>query len=172
MNYTFAQKAFSQWPFSIAQVVGWGPHFEDLASGLAEFAVDGTVVSVINPERPRGLPEQPLRGIQFNHIEGSATSFNSFRQADLADCDSILLGKMLTPPSCHQSHSCLWYHLPHYCLIAAHWKVVLNDATPSLLLHGSAGGNTPALCDSSCAFICLSKLFCDIYVYLYHAYTT
>lgn len=74
-------------------MVGWGPHFEDLAAGLAEFAVEGTRVNVINPERPRGLPEQPLRGCQFNHIQGSATSFNSFREAELADCDSILLGQ-------------------------------------------------------------------------------
>lgn len=77
------------------QVVGWGHHFEDLASGLAEFAVEGTQVNVINPERPRGLPEVPLRGCQFHHIEGSATSFQSFRQADLADCDSILLGQTM-----------------------------------------------------------------------------
>lgn len=65
---------------------------EELAAGLAEFAVDGTVVTVISPDRPRGLPEEPLRGCTFRHVEGSPTSFQSFHQAGLAECDSLLLG--------------------------------------------------------------------------------
>lgn len=74
------------------QVVGWGDQVEELAAGLAEFAVDGTVVTVISPDRPRGLPEEPLRGCTFRHVEGSPTSFQSFHQAGLAECDSLLLG--------------------------------------------------------------------------------
>ena len=63
-------------------------------------------MNVINPERPRGLPELPLRGCQFHHIEGSATSFQSFRQAELADCDSILLGPS-TCTTCVHVYACV-----------------------------------------------------------------
>ena len=73
------------------QVVGWGEDVEELATGLAEFAVDGTLVTVISSERPQGLPES-LRGCRFRHVHGSPTSFSSFHQAGLADCDSLLLG--------------------------------------------------------------------------------
>ena len=75
----------------MVQVVGWGDNVEELAAGLAEFAVEGTLVTVISPERPYGLPEA-LRGCRFRHVEGSPTSFSSFHQAGLADCDSLLLG--------------------------------------------------------------------------------
>ena len=74
------------------QVVGWGGDVEELAAGLAEFAVDGTLVTVISSERPQGLPDR-LRGCRFRHVEGSPTSFSSFHQAGLADCDSLLLGE-------------------------------------------------------------------------------
>ena len=69
---------------------------EELASGLAEFAVEGTQVTVISPERPSGLPEGPLRGCKFKHVKGSSTSFKTFHQAGMAECDSLLLGM---PPS-------------------------------------------------------------------------
>ena len=109
-------------------MVGWGPHFEDLAAGLAEFAVEGTRVNVINPERPRGLPEQPLRGCQFNHIQGSATSFNSFREAELADCDSILLGQPPLLATALHSTLLLCQLVAKACLLYArlfvdHWEV-------------------------------------------------
>lgn len=84
-------------PFMLQQVVGWGGDVEELATGLAEFAVDGTLVTVISSERPQGLPEA-LRGCTFQHVEGSPTSFSSFHQAGLADCDSLLLGGPLPPP--------------------------------------------------------------------------
>lgn len=80
-------------------VVGWGDSLEELAAGLAEFAVDGTLVTVISPERPRGLPMGPLRGCQFRHVEGSPTSFQSFHQAGVAECDSLLLGGLMNMPS-------------------------------------------------------------------------
>ncbi|KAL3151949.1 hypothetical protein ABBQ32_001075 [Trebouxia sp. C0010 RCD-2024] len=79
-------------------VVGWGGDVEELATGLAEFAVDGTLVTVISSERPQGLPES-LRGCTFQHVEGSPTSFSSFHQAGLADCDSLLLGGFGEMPS-------------------------------------------------------------------------
>ncbi|KAL3142871.1 hypothetical protein ABBQ38_003160 [Trebouxia sp. C0009 RCD-2024] len=79
-------------------VVGWGGDVEELATGLAEFAVDGTLVTVISSERPQGLPEA-LRGCTFQHVEGSPTSFSSFHQAGLADCDSLLLGGFGEMPS-------------------------------------------------------------------------
>lgn len=72
---------------------------EELATGLAEFAVEGTLVTVISSERPQGLP-QALSGCTFRHVPGSPTSFSSFHQAGLADCDSLLLGAPpCTPPS-------------------------------------------------------------------------
>ena len=73
-------------------MVGWGDSIGELAAGLAEFAVEGTLVTVISPDRPLGLPDQPLRGCHFRHVEGSSTSFQSFHQAGLAECDSLLLG--------------------------------------------------------------------------------
>lgn len=80
-------------------VVGWGDSMEELASGLAEFAVEGTQVTVISPERPSGLPEGPLRGCKFKHIKGSSTSFKSFHQAGMAECDSLLLGGLSDMPT-------------------------------------------------------------------------
>lgn len=77
------------------QVVGWGEDVEELAAGLAEFAVDGTLVTVISSERPHGMPDR-LRGCRFRHVGGSPTSFSSFHQAGLADCDSLLLGRPST----------------------------------------------------------------------------
>ena len=116
------------------QVVGWGEDVEELAAGLAEFAVDGSLVTVISSERPRGLPEG-LRGCRFRHVEGSPTSFSSFQQAGLADCDSLLLGMpppqpltlhplpfplMLVPLSPNPPQlgladcaPCTWVHTPH-----------------------------------------------------------
>ena len=84
------------------QVVGWGEDVEELAAGLAEFAVDGTLVTVISSERPHGMPDT-LRGCRFRHVEGSPTSFSSFHQAGLADCDSLLLGR---PSAILLSHPC------------------------------------------------------------------
>ncbi|DBB16525.1 TPA: hypothetical protein ACH3X3_014790 [Trebouxia sp. C0006] len=80
-------------------VVGWGDTVDELAAGLAEFAVDGTLVTVISPDRPHGLPQEPLRGCTFRHVEGSPTSFQSFHQAGLAECDSLLLGGLAHMPS-------------------------------------------------------------------------
>ncbi len=124
------------------QVVGWGDSVEELAGGLAEFAVEGTRVTVISPDQPQGLPKGPLRGCQFRHIEGSPTSFQSFHQAGVANCDSLLLGQTNTALRLSASTSqsadvqVALYHIA--------WDSLQNRASrvTSLLrnciLHGSA----------------------------------
>ena len=54
---------------TVWQVVGWGDSMEELASDLAQSAVEGTQVTVTSPERPSGLP-QGLSGSASSSDEG------------------------------------------------------------------------------------------------------
>ena len=68
------------------------PSLSVLPAGLSEFAVEGTVVSVVSQEVPPGMPERRVNGCRFNHIQGDPSSWKSFQKAGMAEADSILLG--------------------------------------------------------------------------------
>ena len=68
------------------------PSLSAMPAGLSEFAVEGTVVSVVSQEVPQGMPERRVNGCRFNHIQGDPSSWKSFQKAGMAEADSILLG--------------------------------------------------------------------------------
>eukprot|EP00891_Asterochloris_glomerata_P002795 jgi/Astpho2/2795/fgenesh1_pg.00050_%23_80_t len=80
-------------------VLGWPGRIDDLAAGLSEYAVEGTVVSVVSQEVPPGMPERRVNGCRFNHIQGDPSSWKSFQKAGMAEADSILLGSVPGIPS-------------------------------------------------------------------------
>ena len=75
------------------------PSLSVMPAGLSEFAVEGTVVSVVSQEVPPGMPERRVNGCRFNHVQGDPSSWKSFQKAGMAEADSILLGGR-RHPSC------------------------------------------------------------------------